>query len=270
MIKILIPTDFSEAAEKAMAYARLLYQASDVEVYLLNVYEMVHASSEMIISIDDILKKNSEKGLEEEKIKLETAIPEFAGRIRLISKFGSLVSSIEKVIKEHRIDLVLMGTEGARGLEKLIFGSNASEVVRGVEIPVGVIPSNFDLHGIQKVVLALNGYELVNPPSLEILKYVLQKHEAEIEILTVLKEPMDSNSEENKKIVERELEGFNYHLHTSEDQDISESIKLFAKDCHADLIALLPHKYPLVKQMFHHSVSRDLATKSEIPVLALR
>ena len=54
MIQVLIPTDFSESARHAVDYAFKLFPHSDFEVHLLNVYEMVHASSEMIISIDDV------------------------------------------------------------------------------------------------------------------------------------------------------------------------------------------------------------------------
>ncbi len=270
MIRVLIPIDFSEAARNAVVYAGYLYPKRDLELYLLNVYEMVHASSEMIISIDDILKRNSEKGLEVERNKYEEEFPELKGRIHIISKFGSIVNSIEKVTSEKGIDMVLMGTRGAKGLEKLIFGSNASEVVRGVEIPVGVIPANYEPQTIKRVVLALNGYEKVIPKNFDLLKSVLRKHNAEVEILTVVQEKQTGNSEENRKIAVEELDRYKFTCHTGRDENISEGIQSFAKQHHADLIALLPHKYPVVKLMFHHSVSKDLATNSEIPVLALR
>jgi nucleotide-binding universal stress UspA family protein len=270
MIRILIPTDFSDAAQKAVAFAEFLYPHGVIEVFLLNVFEMVPASSEMIISIDDILKKNSNQGLDREKEKIEGSFPLLKGRVFTLSRFGSLVKSMEKFVKGKSIDLVLMGTKGAKGLDKLVFGSNASEVVRGLDIPVAVVPSKFEARNIKRVVLAINGYEKVQPKSLDILKSILGDHAIEILILTVVNEKQTGKSEENRAMVAQELKNFKFSCHTTHDEDISESINRFAINCNADLIALLPHKYPVVKKLFHHSVSRDLASRAKIPVLALR
>ena len=110
MIQVLIPTDFSESARHAVDYAFKLFPHNDFEVHLLNVYEMVHASSEMIISIDDILKRNSEQGLKKEKEQLENEYPSLVGRINTISKFGSLVWSIEKLLRNSTIGARPAGT----------------------------------------------------------------------------------------------------------------------------------------------------------------
>ena len=88
--------------------------------------------------------------------------------------------------------------------------------------------------------------------------------------MTLVQENQTGESEGNRITAVNELDHFHFTTHTLRVKDIPSSISEFATENDSDLIVLLPHKYTVVKQMFHHSVSKELTSKTDIPVLALR
>ncbi len=132
------------------------------------------------------------------------------------------------------------------------------------------VPSKFKARDVKEVVLAIKRYEKTDPKSLDILKSNLNGNSIKIEMLTVIKEGPSDKTEVNRVLVARKLKDYEFSSHTINDPIISDPINRFAIACKANLIALLPHRYPVVKKMFHHSISRDLTNRATIPVLALR
>ena len=57
----------------------------------------------------------------------------------LLVKEGSPATTILKTIEDEDIDLVVMGTSGKHGLDKLLLGSVAEKVVRNAKCAVTVI-----------------------------------------------------------------------------------------------------------------------------------
>ena len=52
---------------------------------------------------------------------------------------GDASEEILNYIEEHQIDLVIMGTHGRKGMDKIIFGSVAERVVKTSPVPVMVV-----------------------------------------------------------------------------------------------------------------------------------
>ena len=63
MKKILLPTDFSDSARKACEYAINLFGDEPVNFVLVNSYIVPASTSEMLISISDVLRQNSIENL---------------------------------------------------------------------------------------------------------------------------------------------------------------------------------------------------------------
>lgn len=269
MKKVLIPTDFSDSALKASGFATS-WLGENIELFLLNTFELVHSTSEMIISIDDILKRNSEDGLEKEKRMLENLYPGLLGSITTISKFGPLVTSINQVVEECRIDLIVMGTEGSKGIEKILFGSNASDVIRKVSIPVIVLPETTQIKPFKKLVLAVDGTDEVDLSAISRLKELIHNQNVEVDILTVDSGSSLELTDRNRLIVCEALKGISHSCHGSKSQDVAGSIEEYSKGVGADMIVLMPHRYPFVKGLFHNSVSKNIANDAVLPILALR
>ena len=60
-------------------------------------------------------------------------------RETIIERGGAVWPVLSKVLKEHEIDLIVLGTHGRTGVQKVLLGSSAEEVFRRARVPVVTI-----------------------------------------------------------------------------------------------------------------------------------
>ncbi len=136
--RILFPTDFSEGSSQALDYAVDMAKRYGAKLYLVHVlYDIGKAAGWYVphASMDEMYKdieKSAEKelsrfGLEEMR--------SFKGVERSVLK-GVPHTEIVKYAKANKIDLIIMGTHGRKGMGRILFGSTASQVVRYAPCPV--------------------------------------------------------------------------------------------------------------------------------------
>jgi nucleotide-binding universal stress UspA family protein len=65
--------------------------------------------------------------------------------VHTVTELGTPYRKIVNYVEEHDIDLVVMSTRGETGLTRWLLGSVTDHVVRGVSIPVLVIPVRGDI-----------------------------------------------------------------------------------------------------------------------------
>ncbi|WP_132059479.1 universal stress protein [Halorussus amylolyticus] len=134
--RILVPTDGSTDTERAVAHAVELAAAHGAElhaVYVVN--SATFAGLPMETSwegIDDVLREEGETALERvEDIAAEHGV---AVTTRLVE--GSPSRRIVEYAESEGCDLVVMGTHGRGGIDRLLLGSVAEGVVRACSVPV--------------------------------------------------------------------------------------------------------------------------------------
>ncbi len=271
MISVLVPTDFSKNAYHALKYAVSMINGKSIHVILLNTYQLLPSTSEMFISIDDILLKNSEKGLSKEIESVKTEFPNKNFSYDLISLNGSLKHGINQVIKEHNVDIVMMGTSGATGLEKLFIGSNASDIIKAIGKPVLILPDEESIKKLDKIVLAIDYKESVDSKMMESLRIMASINNSHIHIISIV---LEGKSEEIMKISNRaaicnELKNFSHSYNLIEGSNVVESINNFVLQNKANMLAVIPHKVGFFESFFHKSVSKELVLRAQIPMMAM-
>jgi len=136
---VLVPTDFSDASETALTYARGVAEAFGASLHLVHVMEdlLAHAwAAEVYVASAPNLREEIEK---ESRQRLETMLPE-AERERLHARVALLAGNpfieIIRYAKAHDIDLIVMGTHGRGPIAHMLLGSVAEKVVRKSPCPV--------------------------------------------------------------------------------------------------------------------------------------
>ena len=101
MRRVLIPTDFSENSKNAVRYAFEIFKHdADTEYTLLNAYDLPRRpTSGMLVSITDILKKDSVEGLK--KMVSEIQQIGHTGEIRTEAKHGRLCNVILDLLERE-------------------------------------------------------------------------------------------------------------------------------------------------------------------------
>jgi len=139
--KILVPTDFSASAGKALEYAVALAAQFEASITLLHIAEVGSMGYEH--GAGDFPRMESQL-----RIAAEKQIADCVGKGAAIEfkvgrgwPFGGkrAYCEIVEVARKQRADLVVLSTHGFTGLDHLIMGSTAERVVRHAPCPVLVV-----------------------------------------------------------------------------------------------------------------------------------
>jgi nucleotide-binding universal stress UspA family protein len=153
---ILLPTDFSDASDRAAYVARELAAHFKSKLFL------VHAVWEKSYDWGEPLYQLAPS--EEIALKLTA---DFGARHRIdvlpiefVVRSGEAVDVVKAVVAEKKIDLIVLGTNGLQGPAKLLFGGYAEKIYRNALCPVLTVGPHASLskcYGrFQSIVLAIN------------------------------------------------------------------------------------------------------------------
>jgi len=138
---ILCPVDFSEFSNVAFRYATSLAWHFKARVYL---HHTVQIPKELLLGTMDasVIPGAFQTELTTEKGKLsamaESAGPEKQEIIALLSE-GEPITNILEIIRARNIDLVVIGTHGHKGFNRLVLGSVTEQVIHEAVCPVLVV-----------------------------------------------------------------------------------------------------------------------------------
>ena len=136
--KILFPIDFSEVSPKIVPYVITMADKLDAEVHLVFVVRKLENYRSIFDSPVSVENFENEIVLEAET-KMEEFVEEFFKSIfRPKTKIliGDIAEEILTYIKSEEIDLVIIGTHGRKGMDRIIFGSVAERVIKSAPVPV--------------------------------------------------------------------------------------------------------------------------------------
>jgi nucleotide-binding universal stress UspA family protein len=141
---ILVPTDFSDVSQRALEYAKTLAKQGNSELLLVHVDPPVN----LITPPEAAWIDQSEiQAMYEEQVQQSGAALISEGyRALAISLTGPLYDQLLSAIEEYKVDLIVLGTHGRKGMDRLLLGSDAEALLRHARCPVlSVGPSVPDL-----------------------------------------------------------------------------------------------------------------------------
>jgi nucleotide-binding universal stress UspA family protein len=139
--KILFPVDLSSSSAAIVPFVKSLAQRYGARAHLLFVARVFDYFTSMYVPHPSVSQFEKEVIEGAEKKLYEFADEHFKDLQGTRTKVaaGDPSEEILAYIDEHGIDLVVMGTHGRKGLDKVIFGSVAERVVKASPVPVMVV-----------------------------------------------------------------------------------------------------------------------------------
>ena len=136
-MKVLAATDGSEHSMKAVRRALELAEKEGAEITLMSVaYFSKGDFDEMPPRIQDKLERQARDAIERAKV----LFAEKGIKVETILETGVVpANNIIKRAKEDGFDLILMGSTGLTGLERVLIGSTAAKVVAHAPCSVSII-----------------------------------------------------------------------------------------------------------------------------------
>ena len=136
--KILFPVDFSEVSSKIVPYVITMANKLDAEVHLAFVVRKLEHYRSIFVSPVSVENFENEIVLGAET-KMEEFVQEFFKSIlkpKTKILIGDIAEEIIKYIKAEGIDMVIIGTHGRKGMDRIILGNIADRVIKSAPVPV--------------------------------------------------------------------------------------------------------------------------------------
>ena len=139
--RILVPTDGSDVADAAAAHAVAMAAAVGAR---LDVLYVVDADAMGLVRPAQLDADEVRTSLSEEGERTAGAVVEAAAEAGVeaetVVRVGAPDEEIGAYAEEADVDVIVMGTHGRSGLDRVILGSVTERVIRGSKIPVLAVP----------------------------------------------------------------------------------------------------------------------------------
>lgn len=166
---ILFPTDFSENSRNALNFALEIALKSGANLHIMHsieepydfpsrIEDVKKSLSQGVKKLFDALEEDIRQDKKYEKIPIKTYI-----------QTGKALYTILEETENQDVDLVIMGSKGRTGLEKMLWGSTTAQIVERSDVPVLAVPVESKYHDFNQIIFATD----YNDGDLKALQFVV-------------------------------------------------------------------------------------------------
>ncbi len=259
---IIILWDFSEVAENALLHG-------------IKIAKMAHNDLRLLHIINKDVKQDEKEKIRQKLDKVAARIlSKHSITISSVILEGSIFSTISKYATDEEANMVILGTHGLKGMQKLT-GSWALKVIVGSEVPFIVARDKpHDQKKIRNIVFPID-FRSENKEKVSMAIYMGKYFDSKVHIL---KDPVTDkalarkiNTNLNfaiKYLIQNNIE---YDIHTLEKKgNFAKGTLKFAEKTKADLILIMTTKNINISDyMLGASEQYIIANSSKIPVMCV-
>lgn len=282
--KILVTTDFSEFSDRALDYAVALARRHDARIYLAHVITpdpFQFAEPQLAQATYEKVRQAAEEGITDILI---------SGKLRgvpheVLMEEGNVWPTLDHLITEHEIDLVVVGTHGRGKVQKILIGSVAEEIFRQADCAVltvgpavkGEMPKETELKSILFATDFGPGAEKAAAHAFSLA----QEHDARLTLLHVIESAAgyteesvarqrESNVVRMKQLMPPGSENWCKPEFRVTFGSAVEEILIAARESNADLVVMGAKARRSLAGHVPLTIAYNVVVKAECPVLTVR
>jgi len=265
MFNILLPTDFSDNAQKAIDYAIYLFDKEECTFYLLHAYYDVPSASDT--------KFNSENELKHlvEGIASKNENPKH--HFERVFLTDSVVNALNITIIDKAVDYIFMGTKGASSLRNIFMGSNTVRVIKQLDTcPIVAVPADYDYDLPDEIAFANDFKHTFIAIELVPLINFTQLWNSTLLVVHIRSEKKLSNDQKlNKELLKNALKEVKIRfLEVQMEVSISSTLyRLEKENKKIGMVALLKIKRGFFEKLLREPVIRNISFNTKVPLLVL-
>lgn len=267
-MKILVPTDFSENANKAVEFAKKIAHKENASITLFYafyaVYDFAAQATEILGQIEQDAKRELKKAADEGKAEgLDV-------NYRIVQ--GTVSSAVTSFALREDYDLIVMGTQGASGIKKALIGSNTGHVIKESKVPVLAIPEIADLEKIKKITVGLS-LEKEEEKFFKSLFNLTKSLKLKYEFIHIQQEKNFEKSVEFKGIesyLKENYENIDMAFNVYENQDFQLGLQKYLDQNEDTLMVMFYKGKTFFEYIFNKSESVQMAYHTHVPLLVLK
>ncbi len=260
-MKVIIPTDFSDNAYKAIAYVYDNFKHEELEIALIHSIKQPATSSGVMLRLDDLMMKDAERDMALLMSRIEE---KYGDNPEVIIRHGYLKDWVEQVARVIAPDLIVMGTKGESDIASKLLGSVTESIIRTSKIPVLAIPASSQERPVSRVVISTAKDTLTSAPFIERFINHIHFAKGKLEVLRVLQ------SEHDKAPKSIKLELKEIPVSTIRNENIVDGINDYLAGSEVDILCLYHSHSTRLDYLFNRSVTKTICAKVQLPLLVMR
>ncbi len=247
MKRILVPVDFSEVSKDAVRSAASLAHKSGGDLVIFHVIETSEDSNALVEKIDDMLAMRELKGI-------TTHYKQTTG------------NPVDEIVGQQ-LDLIVMGSEGAEGIENLLLSTLSERVSRKAKCPVINVKRTVDLGNIKSIVFPTD-MKTDQTSVIKDIKALQAFYGAHLHLIKVFNDTLVLERD-----VEARLEEFaqlmkldSYSVTARPNIDKAEEILEFAEEINSPMIAMGIHDRHGLAKILGGFIAKDVINQGRIAI----
>lgn len=273
MKHILLLTDFSKNSKNAIYYALELLQDEPCEFYVLHVKSSTNFTSDDLVfasnqTIYQALIKKEKTKLTKLVRGLKDTYQNDRHNFELIVDYDVFTDAINQAVRSKEIELVVMGTNGISETKEVIFGSNAINVIRKVNIPTLVVPDGYEYTPPKEILLTLDAFDSLHGKSFKKLTEFVEKRKLQMHVLRINPLSDSSNIEaSDRSDLTAALKDKNFIYHIIRDIPMNLAVHTYLQTNSIDMMVLIVQKETFFERFFIGSTTTQISKDVMVPLL---
>lgn len=280
MKKIFVPVDFGKEAKHAAYYAMQLAQSIGAEVYLYHAYVFpftpIEVPSEGKSMQTPYLSKDVIDHLNEQMSELEKNLRRTYPMLKLTIVLDEAFPEygITKKADELNADLILMTPRQIPRLLKWVAGSMSETIVTKSDIPVLIVPADYQFHSPNHLLYASN-FDRVDGEKIQAFLGLFEKKPTRMYVsfifegkdrdypaseFTALKEVLRAH-------IQRSISKQEIKFLVAAEEDVLEGLEEQIEDYDIDMLAMTTHQRGFFDKILNPSKTHKMIYETEIPLL---
>lgn len=275
MKNFLVLTDFSFSSFNAARYAAMLAGTFETSrVILYHSFATVPVTTGELFPDPLYVDACGEESMNRLR-DLEVALQPFlqsGTRIACRTDKFPLLYAAEEIARNEHVDLVVVGSKGHSAGARLLFGSNAINLITQLPFPLLVVPPDAIYEPVQLAVFSCELKDVKSMP-IDSIRSIVRDLRCKLCILNV--DPHTQEHADIDQILQQEklhelMDELKPEYHYTNNPDIEEGIMQFAKDYQAGLVIVIYKKHGFFHNLFQASTAKKLVMHTTIPLLVLK
>lgn len=277
MIKVLIPTDFSDNAKNAINYASQFFENQRCTFYFMHAFQdEIYADKTLLTqkTLDEVTRIVSERStlqLEQALEEITRTFPNKKHSFRIICENSGLLDEADKIVNENDVDLIIMGTRGKTNDRRLSFGSHTLQLLKYVDCPVLAIPENYQYSEPKHLLFPTNYLIPYKKRELKFLHLIIKEHLSVIDLFHVTKlDNLSSREIKNRDHIRKILGHENVNTVTAISNKVIDAIYEYIGENDIDMLVMVNTKHSFLENIMFQSRIDRMSLNVDIPFLALQ
>lgn len=273
MIDIVVLTNFSTAADKALLYARVLAKQVPSRLHLLHIWQHSILDANYFLEVpafSSYFEDFPVSTQEEHEQALQKRVSEFGQDIAITPHFmvGALSDKLPAFLKQLDNPLVIIGKCYTENIPDELVESTSVQLLSIKNTPFLIVPERYQkLSTPKKIAVAIHEKEFKHRD--HVFEELARSLQPEINIVHVASHPDETIKDRLAQHVETGLGIGVPEIQVIQKDNVMKGIQKYCKENEEDLLVLIHRKHSFLINLFRQSITGSFIRHSSIPLLIL-